>query len=64
VRVRLIQGFRVTAFEAITHVTEHFAYHSGQIIYATKMRLRGDLGFTRLPGDKPKKRSTGRLPAI
>jgi uncharacterized damage-inducible protein DinB len=49
-----IQGFRVTGLTAIAHVTEHFAYHTGQIIYATKL-LRGvDLGFTRLPGEKRK----------
>jgi uncharacterized damage-inducible protein DinB len=50
---RLIQGYRVTGFEAIAHVTEHFAHHSGQIILITKMRLRRDLGFTRLPVEKP-----------
>lgn len=51
-----IQGYKVTGWEAIAHVTEHFAYHTGQIIYATKL-LRGvDLGFTHLPGDKPRKR--------
>ena len=61
---RLIQGYRVTGFEAVTHVTEHFAHHSGQIILLTKMRLRRDLGFTRLPGEKPKKPAGRRLPAI
>jgi uncharacterized damage-inducible protein DinB len=49
-----IQGFRVTGFSAIAHVTEHFAYHTGQIIYATKLQLGADLGFTCLPGDKRK----------
>jgi uncharacterized damage-inducible protein DinB len=63
-RARLIQGFRVTGLEAVTHVTEHFAYHTGQIILITKMRLRRDLGFTRLPGEKPKKPGGRRLPAI
>jgi uncharacterized damage-inducible protein DinB len=63
-RARLIQGFRVTGLEAVTHVTEHFAYHTGQIILITKMRLRRDLGFTRLPGEKAKKPGGRRLPAI
>jgi uncharacterized damage-inducible protein DinB len=61
---RLIQGYRVTGFEAVTHVAEHFAHHSGQIILITKMRLRHDLGFTRLPGEKTKKSARRKLPAI
>ncbi len=49
-----IQGFRVTGMNAIAHVTEHFAYHTGQIIYLTKLQLGVDMGFTRLPGEKAK----------
>ena len=49
-----VQRFRVNGFSAIAHVTEHFAYHTGQIIYATKLQRGVDLGFTRLPGEKPK----------
>jgi hypothetical protein len=39
-------------------VVEHFAYHTGQIIYITKLRLGEDLGFTHLggPGEKMGKR--------
>ena len=51
-RVYSIQGFRVTGLEAMAHVVEHFAYHTGQIIFVTKLRLGEDLGFTRLPGEK------------
>lgn len=47
---RSIQGFRVTGLEAVAHVVEHFAYHTGQIIFVTKLKLDQDLGFTRLPG--------------
>jgi len=47
-----IQGFGVTGLTAVAHVTEHFAYHTGQIIYATKLLRGADLGFTLLPGDK------------
>lgn len=36
-RSRKIQGFRVTGLEAIAHVVEHFAYHTGQIIFVTKL---------------------------
>ena len=58
IRVYSIQGFRVTGLEAVAHVVEHFAYHTGQIIYITKLRLGEDLGFTRLggPGEKMGKR--------
>jgi uncharacterized damage-inducible protein DinB len=51
-RVYSIQGFRVTGLEAVAHVVEHFAYHAGQIIFITKMKLGEDLGFTRLPGEQ------------
>jgi hypothetical protein len=46
-----IQGFPVTGLEAVAHVVEHFAYHAGQIIFITKLRLGKDLGFNRLPGE-------------
>ena len=36
--------YDVTVLEAIYHVVEHFAEHTGQIIFATKMAV-GDLGF-------------------
>jgi uncharacterized damage-inducible protein DinB len=40
-----IQSYDLTVLEAIYHVVEHFAQHTGQIIFATK-QLRGqDLGF-------------------
>jgi uncharacterized damage-inducible protein DinB len=60
----VIQGFRVTGLQAVMHVVEHFAYHSGQIIYLTKQRLGTDLKFTRLPGERSRKRKTPSLPAI
>jgi uncharacterized damage-inducible protein DinB len=31
--------------EAVFHVVEHFSYHTGQIIFATKSFTGGDLGF-------------------
>ncbi|HYN25353.1 MAG TPA: DinB family protein, partial [Pyrinomonadaceae bacterium] len=40
-----IQGTKVTALEAIFHVTEHFSMHTGQIILLTKMLCQRDLGF-------------------
>ena len=53
-RKLVIQGFRVTGFQAVFHVTEHFAYHTGQIIFVTKLKRGKDLGFTRLPEQKRK----------
>lgn len=44
-----IQGFDVTGYEAAAQVTQHIAYHLGQIIYLTKLKRAKDLGFTRLP---------------
>ena len=43
-RVR-IQAYDVTVLEAVYHVVEHFAEHTGQIIFATKLFTREDLGF-------------------
>ncbi|MGH9328081.1 MAG: DinB family protein [Terriglobia bacterium] len=57
-----IQKFNIQGFIAVSHVVEHFAFHSGQIIYLTKLRLGEDLGFTRLPGEK--KRKAQNLPAV
>lgn len=39
------QGYDVTKLEAIFHVVEHFVGHTFQIIFATKLLTREDLGF-------------------
>jgi uncharacterized damage-inducible protein DinB len=44
-----IQEFDVTGYYAAAQVTEHVAYHLGQIIYVTKLKRAKDIGFTRLP---------------
>ena len=49
-----IQGYHVTGVDAVFHVTEHFGYHTGQIIYITKLKRAQDLRFTRLPAIKKK----------
>ncbi|MCS7313893.1 MAG: DinB family protein [Bryobacterales bacterium] len=41
----VLQGYQVTVMEAIYHAVEHFAQHTGQIIYATKRFAGADLGF-------------------
>lgn len=40
-----VQGYHVTKLEAIFHVVEHFAGHTFQIIFATKLLTGEDLGF-------------------
>lgn len=67
-RVYRIQGLHVTGLNAIFHVVEHFAFHTGQIIFISKQQLRTDLTFTHLPGDMPRHRTrvraSRRLPVI
>jgi uncharacterized damage-inducible protein DinB len=46
-----IQGRDVTILEAVYHVVEHFASHTGQIVYITKQLTGEDLGFYRVTGD-------------
>ena len=41
----LIQNYSVSRFEAIYHVVEHFAMHTGQILFIAKMLTGADLGF-------------------
>ena len=43
-----IQNYHVTGLEAILHVTEHFSYHVGQIVYIAKLRTGQDLKFYNL----------------
>jgi uncharacterized damage-inducible protein DinB len=47
-RVYQIQKYSVTGMEAILHITEHFSYHVGQIVYITKLRSGNDLKFYHL----------------
>lgn len=37
--------YETTVMEAIYHVVEHFAQHTGQIIFATKLLTGDDLGY-------------------
>jgi len=40
-----IQGYRTTVVAAVFHVVEHFAFHTGQIIWATKALRDVDLSL-------------------
>jgi uncharacterized damage-inducible protein DinB len=42
-----IQQYSVFGVQAVYHVVEHFAQHTGQIIFAAKMHTGEDLGFYR-----------------
>lgn len=48
---RTIQRFDTTVFEAIYHVVEHFAMHTGQIILLAKAQTGKDAGFYRVRPD-------------
>lgn len=50
----IIQGLHVTGIQAVAHVVEHFAYHTGQIVFITKLKRGKDLKFTNLPPVKKK----------
>ena len=40
-----VQGYDLTAIGIIIHVVEHYSYHTGQIIFWTKLIKDKDLGF-------------------
>jgi uncharacterized damage-inducible protein DinB len=44
-RLCVPQGFRQTVLDAISHVVSHFAYHTGQIVYITKLLESGKVRF-------------------
>ena len=43
-----IQGFDTSGLQAVFHVVEHFSYHTGQIVFITKLRTQRDLKFYNL----------------
>ncbi len=59
-----IQGYSITGFRAVFHVTEHFSHHAGQIIYLTKLKKSRNLGLTRLPADKKRKGSRRKIRSV
>lgn len=42
---RPIQVYRKTGLQAVFHAVEHFSYHTGQIVFATKIFKRKDMRF-------------------
>ena len=45
VRIRVVQGFKMSGLSVVVHVIEHFSYHTGQIAYMTKLFENIDLKF-------------------
>ena len=44
-RQRIAQGHTTSGVGIIVHITEHYSYHTGQIIFWTKLLKNKDLGF-------------------
>ena len=44
-RERKVQGYTHSGIGIVIHVTEHYSYHSGQIIFWIKLLKDKDLGF-------------------
>jgi len=63
-RTYSIQKLQVTGLNAVLHVVEHFAFHSGQIIFITKQVRGRDLAFTRLPGERRRSARARKLPVL
>jgi uncharacterized damage-inducible protein DinB len=42
---RIVQGMEYSGIGVIIHVTEHISYHTGQIIFLTKLFGNLDMGF-------------------
>lgn len=47
-----IQDYSVRGVEAVMHVTEHFSFHTGQIVHITKVRRGVDLSLYDARGHK------------
>lgn len=45
IKMYSVQGFNYSGIGIIIHVTEHYSYHAGQIIFWTKLLTGNDLGF-------------------
>jgi len=54
-----IQNYRVTGLEAVYHVVEHFAFHTGQIITMTKAIKDCDLSLYDAQGHRRDGRASG-----
>ncbi len=44
-KIRSVQGYSYSGLGIIFHVVEHFSYHTGQVIFYTKLLKNKDLGI-------------------
>ena len=44
-KVRSVQGYEYSGLGIIYHVVEHYSYHTGQVIFFTKLLKNKDLAF-------------------
>ena len=44
-KIHFVQGLSLSGMGIIIHVTEHYSYHAGQIIFWTKFLKNKELGF-------------------
>jgi uncharacterized damage-inducible protein DinB len=45
IKKRIVQTFNYSGIGVIIHVIEHYSYHTGQIVFWTKLLKDKDLGF-------------------
>lgn len=45
IRIRSVQGFEMSGVGILIHVTEHYSYHTGQIIFWTKLLKNKSFNF-------------------
>jgi uncharacterized damage-inducible protein DinB len=43
--IRIVQGFEMSGVDMMVHVVEHFSYHTGQIVFWTKLLKDKDMEF-------------------
>lgn len=44
-KIREVQGFKLSGIGIVIHAVEHYSYHTGQIAFWTKLMTNKDLGF-------------------
>ena len=44
-RIRSVQGYEYSGLGIIYHVVEHYSYHTGQVIFFTKLLKNKDMAF-------------------
>jgi uncharacterized damage-inducible protein DinB len=44
-KVRSVQGYEYSGLGIIYHVVEHYSYHTGQVIFFTKLLKNKDMAF-------------------